>query len=149
MTNLDNLTSCCNQIKKLDSNMFSQANRLEWIDLSYNQIQIIDSMAFNGTMVLHLDLAGNPISSIETNFQEVKMKQIHFSIKCHQQFLSLSLSNCTNLMEINWFVIAKLEILSDSNLSQLNKSENFWLYRKKISITKIQPSIGIIHQDHI
>ncbi|CAF3408070.1 unnamed protein product [Rotaria socialis] len=86
MTNLDNLTSCCNQIKKLDSNMFSQANRLEWIDLSYNQIQIIDSMAFNGTMVLHLDLAGNPISSIETNFQEVKMKQIHFSIQCHQQF---------------------------------------------------------------
>ncbi|CAF1203134.1 unnamed protein product [Rotaria sordida] len=72
MTKLDNIISCCNQIKKLDSNMFSQVSQLEWLDLSYNKIEFIDSMAFNGMVIRNLNLAGNPISSIEMNLQEIQ-----------------------------------------------------------------------------
>ncbi|CAF3297196.1 unnamed protein product [Rotaria sp. Silwood2] len=130
MTNLDNITSCCNQIKKLDSNMFSQASQLEWLDLSYNRIEFINSMAFNGTVIRNLNLAGNPISSIETNLQEITNETSSFLYPISSTILSLSFSNCTNLMEINWFVISKLEILSDLDLSQLNKTDYFWTYRK-------------------
>ncbi|CAF1436117.1 unnamed protein product [Rotaria sp. Silwood1] len=130
MTNLENITSCCNQIKKLDPNMFSQASQLEWLDLSYNQIEDINSMAFNGTVIQNLNLAGNPISSIETNLEDIKNETSSFLYPISSTILSLSFSNCTNLMEINWFVISKLEILSNLDLSQLNKTNYFWIYRK-------------------
>ncbi|CAF1124665.1 unnamed protein product [Rotaria sordida] len=130
MTKLDNITSCCNQIKKLDSNMFSQVSQLEWLDLSYNKIEFIDSMAFNGTIIRNLNLAGNPISSIEMNLQEIQNETSSFLYPISSTISSLSFSNCTNLIEIHWFIISKLEILSDLNLSQLNKTNYFWICRK-------------------
>jgi Leucine-rich repeat (LRR) protein len=130
LTNLDNLTLCCMKINKLDANMFSQANQLEWIDLSYNQIQFIDPMAFNGTIIRYLDLAGNPLSSIETTIQHTQNETSSYLYPISSTILTLSFSNCTNLMEINWFVISKLDILSELNLSQLNKIDSFWTYRK-------------------
>jgi len=51
MINLDNVTLCCNKITTLEVNTFGKASGLTTLDLSYNQIEFIDSMAFNGTII--------------------------------------------------------------------------------------------------
>ena len=125
MINLDNITSCCNQIERLDGNIFGQASRLESVDLSNNQIEFIDPMALNGTMIRDLNLAGNPLSSLETRIETTS-----FLFTISPTIQSLSFSDCANLIEINWFVIAQLPVLSNLNLSRLNKTDKFWLYRQ-------------------
>ncbi|CAF2674160.1 unnamed protein product [Rotaria sp. Silwood2] len=130
MINLDNVTLCCNQIRTIEANTFGEASQLRTVDLSYNKIESIDSMAFNGTVINNLNLAGNPILSLETNFQEVQNQTTSFLYTVSATLFSLSISNCTNFIELNWFVISKLEILSNLELSQLNKTHKFWLYRK-------------------
>ncbi|CAF2558412.1 unnamed protein product [Rotaria sp. Silwood2] len=122
MLNLDNITICCNKIKKLDKFSFGKANRLESIDLSYNQIEFIHSLAFNETIINYLNLAGNPFSSFDqTN---------SFLYNIASTISSLSFSNCSNLFEINWFIITKLEKLYNLDLSTIPKTDKFWLYRK-------------------
>ena len=123
MSNLDILTICCNQIKILDEFMFNKSNRLESVDLSYNQIEFIHPMAFNGTSVSVLNLAGNSLSSLEVNQTSSFLYSIASTIG------TLSFANCTNLLEINWFFITKLERLNSLDLSGIPKSDKFWSYR--------------------
>jgi Leucine-rich repeat (LRR) protein len=128
MINLDNVTLSWNRIRRLEGNTFDQATNLRTLDFSFNQIEYIDSMAFNGTIVNDLNLAGNPFSSMETSVQQNQTTSFLYPIS--STIFSLSLSNCMNLIEINWFVISKMEILSKLELSQLNKTDQFWLYRQ-------------------
>ena len=44
--------------------------------------------------------------------------------------LSLSLPNCTNLIEISWFVIIQFQALYYLDLSEVNMTGNSWVYRK-------------------
>ena len=124
MSNLDTLIICCNQIKQLDKFVFNKANSLRTIDLSYNQIEFIHPMAFNGTSVSVLNLAGNSLSSLEVNQTSSFLYSIASTI------VTLSFANCTNLSEINWFVITKLRVLYNLDLSGIPKTDQFWSYRE-------------------
>ncbi|CAF3649039.1 unnamed protein product [Rotaria socialis] len=136
MTNLDQVKVCYNQIKTLDGNIFEKAHKLKSVDFSYNQIELIDSMTFNGTIIDNLNLAGNRLSSLETN--ESLSSNTSLFEKQTSSFLypisstisSLSFSNCTNLIEINWFIIIKLQALFYLDLSEVKMTEKSWLYRK-------------------
>ncbi|CAF1244291.1 unnamed protein product [Didymodactylos carnosus] len=136
MTNLNNVIVCCNQIKTLDGNIFEKAHQLKSVDLSYNQIEFIDSMTFNGTIINYLNLAGNRFSSLETNeslssnTSLFKNQTSSFLYPISSTISSLSFSNCTNLIEINWFIIIKLQTLFYLDLSEVNMTEKSWLYRK-------------------
>ncbi|CAF4892870.1 unnamed protein product [Rotaria socialis] len=141
MINLDNVTICCNEIRTLEANTFGDASQLRTVDLSYNKIEFIDSMTFNGTVISELNLSGNLFSSIETNSQENQNRTTSFLYTISSTVFHLSFSNCTNLIEVNWFVISKLQILSNLDLSQLNKVDKLWLYRK----TDINSEDSVIH----
>ncbi|CAF1297453.1 unnamed protein product [Adineta ricciae] len=52
------LEFCCNRIKILDE--------LDFVDLNSNHIESIYPLAFNGTMIRHLDLSANFFSSLKT-----------------------------------------------------------------------------------
>ena len=136
MSSLDKVTICCNQIKTLNENLFEKAHKLKSVDLSYNQIEFIDSMTFNGTIINYLNLAGNRLSSFETNqslssnTSLFKYQTSSFLYPISSTISSLSFSNCTNLIEINWFIIIKLQTLFYLDLSQVNMTEKSWLYRK-------------------
>jgi hypothetical protein len=136
MTNLDKVTICCNQIKILDGNIFEKAHKLKTIDLSYNQIEFINSMAFNGTIIDYLNLAGNRISSLETNeslssnTSLVKNQTSSFLYPISSTISGLSFANCTNLVEINWFIIIKLQTLFYLDFSGIKMTEKSWFYRK-------------------
>ncbi|CAF2953583.1 unnamed protein product [Rotaria sp. Silwood2] len=136
MTNLDNVTVCCNQIKTLDENIFEKAHKLKSVDLSYNQIERINSMTFNGTIINYLNLAGNRLSSLETNeslsskTSLFKNQTSSFLYPISSTISDLSFSNCTNLIEINWFIIIKLQTLFYLDLSEVNMTKKSWLYRK-------------------
>ena len=123
MSNLDSLTICCNQIKILDEFIFNKSNKLGSVDLSYNQIEFIHPMVFTKTDINTLNLAGNPLSSLEVNQTSSFLYSIASTIG------TLSFANCSNLLEINWFVIEKLERLRSLDLSGIPKSDTFWSYR--------------------
>ncbi|CAF4087382.1 unnamed protein product, partial [Rotaria magnacalcarata] len=136
MTNLDEVKVCCNQIKTLDGNIFEKAHKLKSVDLSYNQIESIDSMTFNGTIINNFNLAGNRLSSLETKESVSSNKSLFenqtssFLYPISSTISSLSFSNCTNLIEINWFIIIKLQTLFYLDLSEVRMTEKSWLYRK-------------------
>jgi hypothetical protein len=136
MTNLDKVTICCNQIKTLDGNIFEKAHKLKTVDLSYNQIEFIDSMAFNGTIIDYLNLAGNRLSSLETNeslssnTSLIKNQTNSFLYSISSTISGLSFANCTKLVEINWFIIIKLQTLFYLDFSGIEMTEKSWFYRK-------------------
>ncbi|CAF1022610.1 unnamed protein product [Rotaria sp. Silwood1] len=101
---------------------FNKANRLESIDLSYNQIEYIHSLAFNQTILNYLNSAGNLFSSFD------QINSFFYSIL--STISTLPFSNCANLFEINWFIITKLEKLYTLDLSTIHKTNRFWLYKK-------------------
>ncbi len=94
-------------------------------------------MALNGTIINYLNLAGNTFSSLEnilsTNLNEsfsINNQTSSFLYSIASTISTLSFSNCTNLLEINWFNITKLERLYNLDLSRIPKTNEFWNYRK-------------------
>ncbi|UJR19252.1 hypothetical protein I4U23_022380 [Adineta vaga] len=132
LSSLNSLQICCNKIKILDENSFKNAHKLETIDLSSNHIESIHPMAFNGTILLKLDLSSNSFSSLETTKHVIddhfhpKNQTSSFLDTLQSTLIVLSLENCTNLLELNWFVLTKLRKLSIVKLSGISKTDKFW-----------------------
>lgn len=128
MSNLVNVTGCCNQIDRLDENTFLKSNQLETLDLSYNPIKFIHPMALNGTRILELNFAGNLLSSLESDGEKKNVSTSFLSV-ISSTVSQISLFNSTNLFTLNWFVVSKLSNLYRLDLSGNNKTEQFWSYR--------------------
>ncbi|UJR34542.1 hypothetical protein I4U23_027319 [Adineta vaga] len=119
------LDICCNKINKIDEFNFNKLFRLTSVDLSYNEIEFIHPMAFNGTTISSLKLDGNLLSSLEVNLTETTS----FLYSIASTILSLSFVNCTKFFYINWYVLTKLQTLRQLDLSGINKTDQFWSYR--------------------
>ena len=128
MSNLVNVTACCNQIDRLDENTFLKSNQLETLDLSYNPIKSIHPLALNGTGILELNLAANLLSALDIDGEEKNVFSSFLSV-ISSTLSQLSLNNCTQLFTVNWFVIHKLSNLYRLDLSGNNKTDQFWSYR--------------------
>ncbi|UJR12663.1 hypothetical protein I4U23_016837 [Adineta vaga] len=142
-SHLEVLDTDYNLIQKLNENTFKNARRLRVINLSHNQIEFIHPLVFNHTSLSILDLSWNPISSLETittvydeEFQP-KNQTTSFLYNVASTLNKLSLANCTNLLEINWFVFMKLKELLSLDLSGITKTDRFWLLESNDS-TPIQ-----------
>ncbi|CAF1534825.1 unnamed protein product [Adineta ricciae] len=137
LSSLMSLEVCCNQIKKLDEFIFKETHELQSVDLSFNHIESIHPLTFNGTIIEYLDLSSNPFISLEiTNIiydEQFKPKNqtTSFLDSIKSRLISLSLANCTNLQEINWFVLSKLEKLTYLDLSGITKTDQFWTYNTR------------------
>ncbi|CAF3546594.1 unnamed protein product [Adineta steineri] len=132
LSSLNSLQICCNKIKTLDENAFKNVRKLETIDLSSNHIESIHPMAFDGTILIHLDLSSNSFSSLETTKHVIddhfysKNQTSSFLDTIQSTLIVLSLENCTNLLELNWFVLIKLRQLTILKLSGTPKTDKFW-----------------------
>ncbi|UJR18838.1 hypothetical protein I4U23_021966 [Adineta vaga] len=142
-SHLEVLDTDYNLIQKLNENTFKNARRLRVISLSHNQIEFIHPLVFNHTSLEILDLSSNPISSLETittiydeEFQS-KNQTTSFLYNVASTLNKLSLANCTNLIEINWFIFMKLKELLSLDLSGITKTDRFWLLESNDS-TPIQ-----------
>ncbi|CAF1117679.1 unnamed protein product [Adineta ricciae] len=137
LTHLNTLQLCCNQIKGLYEDSFQNARQLEIIDLSSNHIGSIHPLTFKATKVKHLDLSSNPFSSLETTKivydEDFKRKNQTNSFLEHitSTLTNLLLKNCTNLLEINWFLFKNTNILYNLDLSGTPKTDKFWLYQPR------------------
>ncbi|CAF1477518.1 unnamed protein product [Adineta ricciae] len=126
-----------NQIKDLSEDSFKNCHQLETIQLNSNHIQSIHPLAFDKTVVKFLDLSSNLFSSLETTKvtydEHFNPRNITTSFLDHiaRNLITLSLANCTNLLEINWFVFTKLKALSHLTLSHMPKTEQFWFYQAR------------------
>ncbi|UJR38863.1 hypothetical protein I4U23_031531 [Adineta vaga] len=149
LSSLKTLGLSYNQIKHLDEFAFKKAQQLKSIDLSFNHIESIHPFTFNGTIVEYLDLSSNLFSSLETTKiiydQQFKPKNqtISFLDSITSTLITLSLANCTNLLEINWFVFTKLSSLMQLDLSEIPKTDKFWYLQ-----SRYENNSTIIHWDH-
>ena len=116
---------CCNRIKHVHELVFSKAYKLISVDFSYNEIEFIHPMAFNGTAIKFLALRGNPLSSLEVNLNQTAS----FLDSIASTILSLSCSHCTKLVDIKWLAITKLRSLGVLDLSGIPKTDQLWSYR--------------------
>ena len=96
MSELHFLDMCCNRIKHVHELVFRKAYKLISVDLSYNEIEFIHPMAFNGTAIKFLALRGNPLSSLEVNLNQTAS----FLDSIASTILPLSCSHCTKLVAI-------------------------------------------------
>ncbi|CAF1405121.1 unnamed protein product [Adineta ricciae] len=139
--NLSNLTKLYlsnNKIENLEENSFQNTYKLFELDLSSNHINSIHPFTFNNTTsLLILDLSSNLFSSLETtnviydeDFQPRNVTS-SFLDYISSNLLSLSLVNCTNLMEINWFLFTRLKAVYYLDLSAIPKTDHFWFYQPR------------------
>ncbi|CAF0927328.1 unnamed protein product [Adineta ricciae] len=135
LTSLNTLRMCCNQIKHIDEESFQNTHELITIDLSHNHIESIHPHAFKGTILRYLDLTSNPLSTLETTdivYDEQfrpRNRTTSFLDDITSTIATLSLMNCRNLLEMNWFVFAKLKLLWLLNLSAIPKTDKFWTFQ--------------------
>ncbi|CAF1054602.1 unnamed protein product [Adineta steineri] len=150
MIELENVIVCCNQIKTLNEYIFQKGHKVKLVDLSYNQIEYINTMAFAETVISNLNLAGNRLSSLETNdsvssdTSPLKNETSSFLYPISHTLSNLVLANSTNSIEINWFILIKLRTLFYLDLFGLTLTEKSWLYRK----TDVHNEDSIIHWHH-
>ncbi|CAF1270199.1 unnamed protein product [Adineta ricciae] len=122
-----------NLIEKINENTFKNARDLQTLDLSNNLIESIHPWVFNHTRIASLVLSSNPISSLETTItiydeqSQPKNLTTSFLYSVALTLTELTLAKCTHLSEINWFVFTKLKKLSFLNLSEIPKTNRFWL----------------------
>ncbi|CAF1505643.1 unnamed protein product [Adineta ricciae] len=137
LTNLNELDLSNNEIKNLDENSFPNTYNLHNIDLSSNCINSIHPLSFNRTGVRDLDLSSNLFSSLETiqiiYDEDSRSRNVTASFLDYMStdFDKLSLTNCTNLIEINWFLFTRLKRLYYLDLSKIPKTDHFWFYQAR------------------
>ncbi|CAF0951492.1 unnamed protein product [Adineta steineri] len=107
-------------------------------------------MAFAETVISNLNLAGNRLSSLETNdsvssdTSPLKNETSSFLYPISHTISNLVLANSTNSIEINWFILIKLRTLFYLDLFGLTLTEKSWLYRK----TDVHNEDSAIHWHH-
>ncbi|CAF1581150.1 unnamed protein product [Adineta ricciae] len=111
--------------------------KLNFLNMSLNEIERIHPFTFNDTSIEFLDLSSNLISSLETIIivydEEFKPKNqiTSFLYSLSETLDSISLINCKNLKEINWNIFTKLKQIVRVDLSGIPRSDKFWLLESR------------------
>lgn len=114
-----------NQIQHLDSTMFSNTLKLISLSLSNNRLTILPDNIFMGlSSLLTLDLSHNPIRA---NFKELfhytqRLKELRLSHTSLQSVPSLPLPGTSHQQHlINWFMIESVVVVKRLNLSKIKQ----------------------------
>ena len=114
-----------NQIQHLDSTMFSNTLKLISLSLSNNRLTILPDNIFMGlSSLLTLDLSHNPIRA---NFKELfhytqRLKELRLSHTSLQSVPSLPLPGTSHQQHlIYWFIIESVVVVKRLNFSKIKQ----------------------------
>jgi len=134
-----------NLIKKISSNLFNEKLlSLYSIDLSWNQINLIEKSSFQSPNLQILDLTGNPLKSIESKFLFTSSLRLFYIINNTQQLITRCAQSKSNdnllLTYITWFeqngTYMRNTQQEKSEQIQLDKCLTRYTSRSKVKWTK-------------
>lgn len=154
-----NLSHCL--IKNIDFESLKPLNRLEYLDLSYNSIAVLDSNVFNALPVRNLMLKGNKITSIKSyafsnlyNVLELDLSGLAIENIANNAFYNLSNVRKINLSNNNLQTVLANLFIETPGLNSLDFSGNpiksLNKFSNKLNITELTLSFaGCIESDRI
>ncbi|XP_014224866.1 protein artichoke [Trichogramma pretiosum] len=130
MTRIGTIDLAKNMIKKVDYNMFYQLNYAEIIDVSENQVTVVEKLAFKDLFSASVNLSHNAISNIESgafencvniltlDLSHNKLENISktaFDTATYASTLQLSYNYLTSLIQVPLHNMTGLKVLNVSH----------------------------------